>query len=115
MSREDPPLNELLEQLTRRLRSIRIQETEVLNQIERATARAARELRAGAAQEPAPVFDADGLPTAYRVGDRVSIINPSAGQVPHGTVTRVTPERVSITLDNGIKTYRLRKNVTLVD
>lgn len=115
MSREDPTLNELLEQLRGRLRNIRIQEAEVLDEIEQVvSARTERALlRAGAAQ--APALDANGLPTVYRVGDRVTVTNPSKGQVPNGTVTRATPEKLSITLDNGIKTWRLRKNVILLD
>jgi len=93
----EPSLNELIEQLKR----IRIQETRVIEQIERANNREAQARRAGV-NEPPP---------ALAVGDRVRITNGlRAGLLPTGTVTRVGP-RISVTTDDGTHTWRARKNL----
>ena len=88
MARENHSLSELIEQL----RSIRIQEAEVLDQMEQATASIARQRQetlrtAAAAQEDrrqaalravAALQRVDPPIPPFRSGDRVRVINPSA-------------------------------------
>ena len=103
-----PSISELIE----RLRDIRIQEAEVIELIEQAATNAREERAARAvAIPPPPALDGNGLPTVYQVGDRVRIINARAGQVPTGTVTRVTADRITIITDDGTRTWRARRNV----
>ena len=98
MARENHSLSELIEQL----RSIRIQEAEVLDQIEQATASianqrqetlraaaAAQEERRQAALRAVAALQGVGLRgpphgppiPPFRAGDRVRVINPSAGHI----------------------------------
>jgi hypothetical protein len=51
-------------------------------------------------------------PRVFVVGDRIRITNGvRAGQEPTGTVTKVSPGRISITTDDGTHTWRARKNL----
>jgi hypothetical protein len=87
---EEPSLSELIEQLKR----IRIQ-------------RAERVLRAERDQSTRAVHN-----FTYQIGDRVRITNGvRAGQVNTGIVTGVTATRVSITTDDGTRTWRAHGNI----
>ena len=107
---EEPSIDELIAQLKR----IRVQEARVIEQIERASARetqtvlrAERVLQAERDQAARTVHK-----KAYQIGDRVRIINGvRAGQVETGIVTGVTATRVSITTDDGTRTWRAHKNI----
>jgi hypothetical protein len=114
----EPSLSDLIKQLTR----IRIQEAQVLNQIERA-ARALDQIEQAAHRE---VREARAAPAAvpgrrnahrnvFQPGNRVQITNGvRAGQMTTGTVTGVTASRVNITTDDGSRTWRAHHNVTFV-
>ena len=101
---EEPSLSELIEQLKR----IRIQEARVIEQIERASNRETRTtLRAERDQSARLAHN-----FTYQIGDRVRITNGvRAGQVNTGIVTGVTATRVSITTDDGTRTWRAHRNV----
>ena len=94
---EEPSLSELIEQLKR----IRIQEARVIDQIERVE-------RTRATRATAHTVD-----NVFQPGSRVRITNGvKAGQWPTGTVTKVSANRISITTDDGTKTWRAPKNLT---
>ena len=107
---EEPSLNELIAQLKR----ICIQEAQVIEQIERASARetqtvlrAERVLQAKRDQAARAKHK-----EAYQIGDRVRITNGErTGQEETGVVTGETATRVSITTDNGTRTWRAHKNI----
>jgi hypothetical protein len=102
---EGPSLDELIEQLRR----IRIQEARLIDQIAEVGAREAQ-TRHNHRIRVANVH-IDGQ--VFQPGDRVRITNKvRAGQRPTGTVTRVTPGRISLTTDDGSNTWRAPKNLT---
>ena len=92
MSGQEPSITELIEHL----RILRIQEARVIDLIERASARE-------------PTAERDN----FQIGDRVRITNGvRPGQIPTGVITRVTTERISLTTDDGTRTWRARRNLT---
>jgi hypothetical protein len=94
---EEPSLSELIEQL----KCIRIQEARVIDQIDRV-----EHTRATRATTHA-------VGNVFQPGNRVRITNGvKAGQRPTGTVTKVSADRISITTDDGTKTWRASKNLT---
>jgi hypothetical protein len=93
---EEPSLSELIEQLKR----IRIQEARVIDQIERVGTRATR-------------ATSHVVGNVFLPGNRVRITNGvKAGQRPTGTVTKVSADRISVTTDDGTRTWRAPKNLT---
>lgn len=91
MQQRDPSISELIEQL----KQVRIQEARIIAQIERVN-------RQGTAE---PFVD-------YQVGDRIRVTNGVKGtRTTTGTVTRVGDERIGINLDDGTRTWRIRRNI----
>ena len=91
----DPSIGELIEQL----KNIRIQEARIIEQIER--------INNSSEDQTEETF------VDYQIGDRIRITNGVRGtHTTTGTVTRVGDERISITLDDGKNTWRIRKNLT---
>lgn len=104
----EPSVDELIEQL----KNVRIQETRIIEQIERASRREAP-IRTDTTRCS---IGGIGLPpTSFRIGDRVRVTNGvKAGQVPTGVITKVSATRINILTDNGIPIWRARKNVALL-
>lgn len=102
-------LDELIEQLKR----IHIQEAQIIEQIGRVSAREAQARNTEReTQDWRNARFAGGQPRVFIIGDRIRITNGvRAGQEPTGTVTKVSPERISITTDDGTHTWRARKNL----
>ena len=87
----EPSISELINQL----KQVRIQEARIIAQIERVSR-----------QGPAEQF------VDYQVGDRVRVTNGVKGtRATTGTVTKVGDERIGIELDDGTRTWRIRKNL----
>ena len=105
---DEPSLTELIE----RLRRIRLQEAQVIDQIDiLVSSQQEQDRRAEHTRAPVPP-NGNWRHTDFRVGDRVRITNGvRAGQVPTAVVTKVTPERVSIITDDGTRTWRARTNL----
>ena len=104
--------NQSVDQLIQKLKEIRIQETQVLDQLEEARV---RETRDNASQ--APILHVDHNP--FEKGDRVKISNKirlPGGRTPTNgdriaVVTDVVEDKVYFTTLNGTKTLRLYKNL----
>lgn len=113
---EEPSISDLIEQLKR----IRIHEAQVLEQIERASHREARRTRLLVERaERVQQTDRDKTTRAARnnhqIGDRVRITNGvRAGQIETGVVTGLTATRISVTTDDGSRTWRAYKNVAVI-
>lgn len=104
----EPSLSELIEQLA----NIRIQEARVLDQIEQTTRREQQRTRATHATTPGSRNVFRGV---YSIGDRVQITNGvREGQSKTGIVTGITATRVSITTDDGSRTWRAHGNLKFV-
>lgn len=101
----EPSIDELIEQL----KLVRIQEATIIEQIEeQVRANEAQAMRAGHVRTTPPV-----LRGVYTVGDRVRVTNGvREGQLPTGTVTRITRTRVYIRTDDGSDTWRKPGNLT---
>jgi hypothetical protein len=113
----EPSIDELIEQLKR----IRIQEAQVIEQIERANSRETRRAARLRAEREQAARQAERDRAArvaaqnntFQIGGRVRITNGvRAGQVETGLITTLTATRVSITTDDGSRVVRAYKNVT---
>ena len=100
-----------IEELIRRLRSVRIEEAHIIDQIEQARFRERLGGLAERAQGPVREGGAEA-PATFQVGDRIWVTNGvRAGQVPSGIVTKVGTVRIDILTDNGVRIWRSRNNV----
>ena len=107
-----------VEQLTERLRTLQIETARTIELLDRALRDERDERQAPAAnREPAAVAVPIGNPFAdvyYRLGDEVTITNGTRrNHSPHGTVTRVTENRVYLTTDDNQHTWRAPRNLRL--
>ena len=99
--------NQSVDQLIQKLKEIRIQETQVLDQLEEARVRETRDNASQVDHNP------------YEKGDRVKISNKirlPGGRTPTNgdcvaIVTDVVEDKVYFTILNGNKTWRLSKNL----
>ena len=112
---EDRTFEELIEEL----QALRIRENAIIAQLEGAKNKARTGINTNSTQAPAT---ANGL----QKGDRVRIKNKIRRPATAGpgwtetrerlaTVTRVTPDQVHITTDNGTRTWRGPNNLQLID
>ena len=104
--------NQSVDQLIQKLKKIRIQETQVLNQLEEARARETTD-----SLPRVHTLHTDHNP--FEKGDRVKIFNKirlPGGRTPTNDdriaiVTNVVEDKVYFTTLNGTKTWRLHKNL----
>ena len=104
-----------VDQLIQKLKQIRIQETEVLEQLEEARA---RETTSRSPQVPPATAD----PNLFEEGDQIRITNkvrlPRGRAVTDGdrlaVVTDIQGDKVYFITNNGTKTWRLFKNIRTV-
>ena len=104
--------NQSVDQLIQKLKKIRIQETQVLNQIEEARLRETTD-----SLHQVPIVHPGHNP--FKKGDRVKISNKirlPGGRTPTNddrvaVVTDVVKDKVYFTTFNGTKTWRLYKNL----
>lgn len=89
-------LTETVDDIIQKIQQLRLKETQLFSQL-----KAARQT------------EVDISISELNVGDRIRITNRNhSPSVRTGTVTRITPDRIYLTTDNGVNTWRLAKNVT---
>jgi hypothetical protein len=102
-----------IESLVEQLKSLQIQQTNLLNRLETLTEIEARRpnnrgpaYQAGN-EEPARPEDT----AAFAVGDRVRIKNPRPLQQQVGVITKIGPKLITVTTRNGSEIRRAPKNL----
>jgi len=111
------------EELIEELRELRIRETAVITQLEQVNARARTStLETNTSGSNRTAVIASGLKRGDRVRIRNKVRRPatagptwSEARERSATVTRVTPDQVYITTDNGTKTWRGPNNLQLIE
>lgn len=109
------------EDLIEELRALRIRETAIIAQLEEVNTRAT-----AGTQEPRTSNRVAATANGLKRGDRVRIRNKIRRPATAGpewtearerlaTVTRVTPDQVHITTDNGTRTWRGPNNLQLLE
>ena len=105
---------ETVDQLIRKLKEIKVQESKILDQLEEARSRETRRAR------QASIVTAD--PNPFKKGDQVKILNkirlpkskqgrPATSDDRIAVVTDIKGDKVHFIIDNGTKTWRLHKNL----
>jgi hypothetical protein len=115
---EDKTFKELIEEL----HNLRIQETVIIAQIEKANKQRTTGARTAGIHEDNRAVIANGLKQGGRVRiknkvGRLATAGPTWSESNErlATVTRVTTDQVHITTDNGTKTWRAPNNLQLVE
>ena len=102
-----------IESLVEQLKSLQIQQTNLLNRLETLTENEGRANNRGPGyqagnEEPARPENT----AAFAVGDRVRIKNPNPLQQQVGVVTKIGPKFITVTTRNGTVIRRAPKNLS---
>jgi hypothetical protein len=106
-----------IESIIIQLKSLQLQQTELLVRLERARS---TETGTGAADSGTRTSAIEtrgsiAQPKDFGIGDRVRIKNPNRFQTDRGTITNIGAKRITVQTRSGTKILRAPKNLTIDD